>query len=120
MKILIVDDLAEYLYSLSRALGPEGEVVTAASLEEAKARIDTRTTVALVDVRLSEEDPGNRDGIILLGWIREHFPGTKVILMSAYRDYDAAVDALNLGAVGYLRKPVNIRELKLRIADLGQ
>ncbi len=120
MKILLVDDLPEYLYSLSRALEAEGEVVTASNLEEAKARIDAETAVALVDVRLSEEDPGNRDGIILLAWIRERFPGAKVLLMSAYRDYDAAVDALNLGAVGFLRKPVDIRELKHRIADLAR
>jgi DNA-binding NtrC family response regulator len=118
MKILIVDDLAEYVYSLSRALGPEGQVTTASSLEEAKSKIDSETAVALVDIRLSEDDPGNRDGILLLGWIRDHFPSTKVLLMSAYRDYDAAVDALNLGAAGYLRKPVNIRDLKVRISEL--
>lgn len=111
-KILIVDDVQEYLSSLSRALAGEYDVVTAASLEEAKEKMDGTIRLALVDVRLSEEDMTNRDGILLLGWLKENYPQVPVIMMSAYRDFDAAVDALNLGASRYLKKPINLRELK--------
>jgi DNA-binding response OmpR family regulator len=118
MNIVVVDDIPEYLHSLSRALEVAGSVTTASTFDEAKSKIDSETSVALIDIRLSESDPENRDGILLLQWIREKFPQVKVVLMSAYRDFDATVDALNLGAVGFLRKPVNIRELKLRIREL--
>lgn len=112
IKILIVDDVQEYLNSLSRALAGECETVKAASLKEAKERMDDMVKLALVDVRLSEADMANRDGILFLGWLREKYPKVPVVIMSAYRDFDVAVDALNLGASQYLKKPINLRELK--------
>ncbi len=117
-KILIVDDVQEYLSSLSRALSGEYEVVTAATLEEAKNRVDGTIGLALVDVRLSEEDMANRDGIIFLGWLKENYPEVPVIMMSAYRDFDSAVDSINLGASRYLKKPINLKELKDLINQL--
>ena len=55
---------------------------------------------------------GNRDGILLLAWLKANYPSIPVVMMSAYRDFDAAIDTLNLGASRYLKKPVNLRELK--------
>jgi DNA-binding NtrC family response regulator len=118
MKILVVDDVLEYLHSLARALRGEHEVVTALSLEEAKEKMEETVELALLDVRLSEEDMANRDGILLLSWVKARYPKTSVIIMSAYRDFDATVDALNLGASYYLKKPINLRELKKVIASL--
>ncbi len=117
-KLLIVDDVHEYLDSLSRALTGEYEVVTAASLEEAKKKVDDSIKLALVDVRLSEQDMTNRDGVQLLRWLRENYPKIPVVMMSAYSDFDAAVDSLNLGASRYLKKPINLRELKDLISSL--
>jgi DNA-binding NtrC family response regulator len=117
-KILIVDDVPEYVSSLSRALSGEYEVVKALNLEEAKRDMDKTINLALVDVRLSEEDISNRDGIIFLGWTKDNYPNVPLVMMSAYRDFDSAVDAINLGAVHYLRKPINLRELKELISSL--
>lgn len=110
--LLIVDDVAEYLRSLTQALKSELEVVTATSLAEAKSTMGDRITVALVDIRLSEEDDTNRDGLVFLEWMKMNHPRVPVLIMSAYRDFDVAVDALNLGAAFFLRKPINLRELK--------
>ena len=118
MKILILDDVTEYLNSLSRALGGEHEIITAASLEEARAKLDDTIQLAILDVRLSEDDIANRDGIQVLSYLRQAYPETSVIMMSAYRDFDAATDALNLGASYYLKKPINLRELKDLIRSL--
>ena len=120
MKILIVDDVREYLNSISRALGGEHEVVTAVSLEEAKQKIDETIGTVLLDVRLSEEDMANRDGILLLSWIKEQYPKIPMVMMSAYRDFDATVDALNLGASYFLKKPINLRELKEVMTSLSE
>ena len=56
IRILIVDDVQGYLSSLVRALSGEYEVVKSSSLQEAKERMDNTIQLALVDVRLSEED----------------------------------------------------------------
>jgi DNA-binding NtrC family response regulator len=119
-KLMIVDDLDDYLRSLQAALSREWNCVCAHSLVEARQRLaDEECDVALVDVRLSEADSANRDGIELLEWIRERYPSTSVVMMSGYRDYDAAVEALNLGARQYLRKPIDLRELKNVLRSLA-
>jgi DNA-binding NtrC family response regulator len=116
--IMILDDVPEYVNSLSRALSGEYNIQTAFSLYEAKKAMDNSIKLVLADVRLSEEDLANRDGIIFLGWLKEHFPDVPLIMMSAYKDFDSAVDALNLGAVRYLKKPINLHELKNLISSL--
>jgi DNA-binding NtrC family response regulator len=118
VKILLVDDVREYLDSMARTLGPQYEVVKAASMEEAKLKADATISLALVDIRLSEHDSANRDGLLLLGWLKERFPAVPVVVMSAYRDFDAATDALNLGAARYLKKPINLKELRETITEL--
>ena len=117
-RILIVDDVVEYVQSLGRALSLEYDIARAFTLEEAKKNMNNSISLALVDIRLSEDDMANRDGIIFLGWLKENFPAVPVVMMSAYRDFDSAVDALNLQAAGYLKKPINLKELKDLIASL--
>lgn len=111
-KILIVDDLIDYLQSLKNALARDFDVVTASSLEEAKEKISSGIDLLLSDIRLDENEPENKDGILLLKWSKENFPDVPVMLMSIYRDFDIAVEAVNLGADKFLRKPINIAELK--------
>ncbi|NIM12408.1 MAG: response regulator [Candidatus Aminicenantes bacterium] len=116
-RILIVDDVAEYVQSLGRALSMEYDIEKTFNLEDAKKAMDNSISLCLVDIRLSEDDMSNRDGIIFLGWIKDQFPEVPVVMMSAYRDFDSAVDALNLHAAGYLKKPINLKELKRVIAS---
>jgi DNA-binding NtrC family response regulator len=120
-KLLIVDDVEDYLVSLRRALSDEWTVSCASSLKEALELLQTASPdVALIDVRLSEADPGNRDGVTLLKWVRDRSPETPVLLMSAYRDFDAAVEALNLGAHQFLKKPIDLRNLKGLLRSLAK
>lgn len=112
MKILIVDDIEEYLRSLENSLKDEHEVFKAKSLEEAKKTTSRDIDIALVDIRLFEEDKGNRDGLVFLEWLKMNHPGVPAIMMSAYQEFDLAVEALNLGALYFLKKPINLMELK--------
>ncbi len=115
--LLVVDDLEDYLRSLESALCREWNTVCAHSLAEAQATITaTRCDIALIDVRLSETDHTNRDGIKLLEWIRERSPSTATVMMSGYRESEAAVEAL--GEQRYLRKPIDLRELKTLLRSL--
>lgn len=119
-RLLIVDDVEDYLRSLERALSGEWNILSARSLEEAKQQLSTQTVdIALIDVRLSETEPHNQDGILLLKWLRERNPNLPVVMMSAYRDFDAAVEALNLGADHFLKKPIDLRELKQLLCSLA-
>jgi len=112
-RILIIDDIEEYLDSLANALRDEYDVLKARTLEEAKSLASKhRIDIALVDIRLSEEDMTNRDGLVFLEWMKMNYPEIPVVVMSAYQEFDLAVDALNLGAEYFLKKPINLIELK--------
>jgi len=54
----------------------------------------------------------NKDGLVFLEWMKMNYPDIPVIMMSAYKEFDLAVDALNLGAEYFLKKPINLVELK--------
>jgi two-component system NtrC family response regulator len=118
MCLLIVDDVPEYLNSLSRALSGAHVIVTAHNLDEAKEKMSESIKLALIDVRLSEENTSNRDGILFLAWLKENYPDVPVIMMSAYQDFEATKNALNLGAAHYLKKPIDLRQLKELIGSL--
>lgn len=111
-RVLILDDLPDYVRSLAHALARDFEVETALSLEEAVQKMKSDIDVCLVDIRLDEKDPVNRDGLKFLEWVKERYPRVPVIMMSAYRDFDAAVEALNRGAAYFLKKPIDLRHLK--------
>lgn len=112
MKLLIVDDIEDYLRSLENTLKDEYEVITARNLSEAREKAKQGIDLALIDIRLSEEDMTNRDGLVFLEWLKMNYPRVPAIVMSAYQEFDLAVDALNLGAKYFLRKPINLKELK--------
>ena len=118
-KILIVDDIPEYLDTLEVYLEDRFEVLKALSLEEAKNILnDTRVDLAIIDIRLKEDDPENKEGLDLLTWLKDKYPDVKVIVMSAYREFDFAVEALNLGADYFMRKPLEPEELNTVIERL--
>jgi len=69
-------------------------------------------------VRLSE-DAANRGSIQLRSWVKEHHPDTPVLVMSAFRDHDAAVEAVNLGAAHYPKGSIQLQAPKELIKSLS-
>lgn len=120
IRVLILDDRSDYLRALRGALRQEFDVLTSQSLEAAKEALDESVRIALIDVRLSEEDEANRDGVVFLKWAKERHPQIPMLMMSAYRNFDAAVEALNWGADYFLKKPIDLRHLKEVLHDFGE
>ncbi len=120
VRVLVLDDREDYLRALTGALRAEFEIVTAKTIAEAEQSLDPTVQVALVDVRLSEEDETNHEGLTFLRWAKAKSPTTPVLMMSAYRDFDAVVDALNLGADYFFSKPINLRELRSWLREFAE
>jgi DNA-binding NtrC family response regulator len=116
-KVLIVDDLPEYTDTMEAYLEDRFVVLKAGNFQEAKKILgENNVALAIIDIRLKEDDPSNKEGIELLKWCKERSPKAGVIVMSAYREFDYAVEALNAGADYFMRKPLNPDEL-IKIAD---
>lgn len=111
--VLVVDDernLAKAIKAFLEASGYEAEVAPTAELAlEQLERL--RPDVVFTDVRL----PG-MSGIDLLRRIREFDAAIPVVVMTAFGTIEGAVEAVKLGAFDYLKKPVDLEELKL-LAD---
>jgi len=111
--VLIVDDnhnLQTTLTEIARTLG--FDVATAASRREATGLIDLQAfDVAIVDMRLVENDSRNRDGIAILRHLRDRNEGTKSILLTGYGGFsDASEAAFDLRAFAAIEKGPEMEE----------
>lgn len=106
--ILIVDDEVIVLESCRRVLEADGfEVMLASSAEEALEIIKCRLPVALLmDIKMPE-----RDGIYLMGQIREKWREIPVIVMTGYPTTETIADAAKMGAATLISKPFTPDEL---------
>lgn len=110
--VLVVDD--EYLirWSVGERLRQEGIVVLeAATGAEARRQLGPDVAVVVLDVKLPDAD-----GMQLLAEFSASHPGVAVIMITAHGREDMAEVAMELGAVGYLRKPFDVDEL-LRLVE---
>src|SRR3989441_5158722 len=107
---LIVDDEQPLARSAKAFLADHGyETEVAASGEKALELLQSlQPDVVFADVRL----PG-MSGIDLLKRIREFDPVLPVVMVTAYGTIEGAVEAVKLGAFDYVKKPVDLEELKL-------
>ncbi|HEY7726566.1 MAG TPA: sigma-54 dependent transcriptional regulator [Anaeromyxobacteraceae bacterium] len=108
--ILVVDDepsMREFLEILFRQQGHE--VSTAADVKGALARAaQAPLDVVLTDLRL-----GRESGIDVLRAVKETWPATEVVMVTAFATTENAVQAMKLGAHDYVLKPFKVDELKL-------
>jgi len=113
-RILLVDDEASILKTLSDVLEDEGFAMeTAASGEEALRLFPTvAPDVTLLDVWL----PG-MDGIEVLKKIREESPDALVIMMSGHGTIETAVRATKYGAYDFSEKPLSVDKLIIIIEN---
>jgi DNA-binding NtrC family response regulator len=109
--VLVVDDEAVMRESLAAWLEEDGYIVdTAASGREGIAKAAEEDYVAYcVDLKM----PPGIDGIETLAGIRKLRPDAAVLIITAYATVDTAIMAMKEGAVDYLVKPCNPREISL-------
>lgn len=75
-------------------------------LEAVRKARETKPDIILMDIKM----PG-LDGLSAAAQIREKDGKCKIIIITAYDEFDYAQEALRLGAVDYLLKPVRPEEL---------
>jgi len=111
--VLIVDDEQTLARSAKAFLADHGYEAEISSTGEKALELlaSLQPDVIFADVRL----PG-MSGVDLLKRIRESDPAIPVIMLTAYGSIEGAVEAVKLGAFDYVKKPVDLEELKL-LAD---
>jgi two-component system response regulator RegA len=102
--LLIVDDDKPFLQRLARAMETRGFTVrTAESVADGLMQIETASPAfALVDLRL-----GDGNGLDVISALKARRPDARAIVLTGYGNIATAVNAVKLGAVDYLSKPVD-------------
>lgn len=110
-KVLIIDDepiIRKGLRNIINWKNFECEVCGEASdgLKGIELINELHPEIIITDVRMPA-----MDGLTMIKEVKEALPGTKIIILTGYRDFDYAQDALKLGAFDYLLKPTKIDQL---------
>lgn len=108
MNILIVDDEQNHRLMLRLHLEDAGHVVSEAEngMKALAILNDTGFDAVLLDMKMDI-----MDGITTLGMMRQRGFSSPVIVITAFSTVKTAVEAMKLGAMDYLTKPVDIEQL---------
>ncbi len=107
-RVLVIDDEASIRDSLEMILTYEGqEVIKAPDGAAGLATLaETAVDVVLLDIKM----PG-RDGLDILGEIKERWPRIVVIMISGHGSIDTALEAARKGAFHFIEKPLDRERL---------
>jgi DNA-binding NtrC family response regulator len=114
LQALFIDDDVDFLAGVAEVAAQEGFAVTGArSLAEAREHLaGHEADLVLVDLMLPDGD-----GISLLREIKDK-TNSDVVVVSGSATLDSAIEALRLGALDYLTKPLDNRRLKAVLAHV--
>ncbi|MCF6194042.1 MAG: response regulator, partial [Kangiellaceae bacterium] len=110
--ILIVDDDSSVVASIELLLKQKGyQTVSASNPKQAIEQLSGGSIdLVIQDMNFSRSTSG-KEGLDLLHKIKNEFPITPVLLMTAWGSIELAVEGIKQGAVDFLTKPWNNRQL---------
>ncbi len=114
-RLLIVDDEANTLASLSRAFRLAGHEATVS--DSAAKALDLARSQGF-DLILSDVVMPGKDGLALLEELKSQGTTTPVVMMSGQAHIDMAVRATKLGALDFLEKPISTDKLLLTVENV--
>ncbi len=111
-KILVIDDDELVTSSLKRTLSQSGydvDIALSGKIGIQKTEDDTPDLV-LLDIFL-----GDTNGMEVLKKIQSINPDLPVIMITGFADVQTAVNAIKMGAIDFILKPINLDQLELII-----
>jgi putative two-component system response regulator len=112
--ILVVDD-EEYICRMV------GRLLQAKGYSSSKAYSATEALEILAsgnfELLISDIMMPGMSGMELLAEVKKQYPDLAVIMLTAVDDQETAIDALELGAYGYVIKPFHSNELLINVAN---
>jgi two-component system, response regulator RegA len=102
--LLIVEDDKPFLTRLARAMESRGFIVdTAENVGDAVQKVRAHAPAyAVIDMRL-----GDGNGLDVISALKRRRPDARAIILTGYGNIATAVNAVKMGAVDYLAKPVD-------------
>ena len=120
MRIAVIEDerpIREGLVHILNKISPEYQVVgSAENGREGLILLEEQDPdLILLDIQMPD-----MNGLQMLKEARKRGSMTKVVILTAYSDFDYAKKAIALGIENYLLKPVNLTELKNTLSKIKE
>ncbi len=110
--ILIVDDEDYVVNDIKTNVNWDrlgvSEVYTAFSMRQATEVFMKNA----IDIMLCDIEMPHGNGLELLSWVQENYPKTQSIFLTCHADFYYAKEAIRLGSLDYLLKPIHFPELE--------
>jgi DNA-binding NtrC family response regulator len=114
-QVLIIDDHDSMREGLELLLRRRGHRTYSAEGGERGLALleDQGADLVITDLKMAK-----MDGIQVLEKVRERFPDTEVLVITAYGTIEKAVEAMKLGAADFITKPFSSEEFGVKIDRL--
>ena len=110
-RVVLIDDEKRIIEGLRKVVrwqdfgcqvvGDAGDAVSGAAVIR-----ETKPHILFTDIRM----PGD-DGLTMLAGLRSEFPDMQVVVLTGYRDFNYAQEAIRLGVTRFLLKPSKLDEI---------
>ena len=110
-RVVLIDDEKRIIEGLRKVVrwqdfgcqvvGDAGDAVSGAAVIR-----ETKPHILFTDIRM----PGD-DGLTMLAGLRSEFPDMQVVVLTGYRDFNYAQEAIRLGVARFLLKPSKLDEI---------
>lgn len=112
--ILILDDDVTFAETLARSFSRKGyRSFVALTICQARDNLIKHTPdFAVVDLKIKQES-----GLQFLPLVSELSPTTRTLILTGYSSISTTVEAMKLGCINYLCKPVNTEEILQALCD---
>jgi two-component system response regulator HydG len=114
-QVLIIDDHDSMREGLELLLRRRGhKTLSAEGGERGLSLLDEMgADLVITDLKMAKVD-----GIQVLGTVREEYPDTEVLVITAYGTIEKAVEAMKLGAADFITKPFSSEEFGVKVDRL--
>src|ERR1700761_8514584 len=115
MKILLIEDEAKLGQFLCDGLAEVGHICDhyTDGSKGLEAALNSDHDLIILDLMLPD-----MNGYEILSSLRQHRNQTPVLVLSALSDTDKVIQALDLGAIDYMKKPFDFDEMLARIRTI--
>ncbi|GGW93467.1 response regulator transcription factor [Alteromonas halophila] len=112
MRIILIDDDAVFLETLTRRLRNTGryQVTPCESAKDALTLSMTQADALLLDMQLGQES-----GLDAIAPLRTRFAPQHLIMLTGYASIATTVEAMKRGATDYLAKPVSLNDIRRKL-----
>ena len=119
-RVVLIDDEKRIIEGLRKVVrwqdfgcqvvGDAGDAVSGAAVIR-----ETKPHILFTDIRM----PGD-DGLTMLAGLRSEFPDMQVVVLTGYRDFNYAQEAIRLGVTRFLLKPSKMDEIREALAAMTE